>query len=108
MKLKHLFILLLMGVLAFACKDDDGDVCETSGLTYNNDIAAIINSNCVNAGCHNSDAATNGTFPMTNFAETEIAVGFNRIVGAINREQGFSEMPRGGDKLDQCLIDKIT
>ena len=97
-----------MGILAFACKDDDSDVCETSGLTYNNDIAAIINNNCVNAGCHDSNAAANATFPMTDFAETEIAVGFDRIVGAINHTTGFSPMPRGGDMLDQCVIDKIT
>ena len=107
MKIKYLFIFLLVG-FTMACGDDDGDVCETADLTYNNDIASIINSNCATAGCHNADAAANATFPMTDFAEVTVAVGFDRIVGAISHSNGFSAMPKNGDKLDQCVIDKVT
>jgi len=82
MKLKYLFVFLLVG-FTMAC-DDDGDVCDTADLTYNNDIATILNNNCVNAGCHDADAASANTFSMTNFAEVTVAVGFDRIKGAIN------------------------
>lgn len=106
MKLKYLFIFLLVG-FTMACGDDDGDVCDTADLTYNNDIATIINSNCATAGCHNVDAAAAGTFQMNDFTTTKAAVGFDRIKGAINHEATYSAMPKNGDKLDQCLIDKI-
>ena len=36
------------------------------------------------------------------------AAGFNKIVGAINHTTGFSAMPQGGDKLEQCDIDFLT
>jgi len=107
MKFKYLFVFLLLA-FTIACGDDEGDeVCETANLTYNNDIAAIINTNCALSGCHNADAALAGTLPMTNFTETTGGALFNRIVGAINHETGFSEMPRNADQLDQCLIDQI-
>lgn len=48
------------------------------------------------------------TFPMSNFEETSAAVGLGRIKGAINQEPNFSPMPQGGDKLEDCTIDKIS
>jgi len=45
---------------------------------------------------------------MSDFASTSIAVGFNRIIGAINHDDGFSPMPKGGSKVSDCDIDKMT
>jgi len=104
-----LVFLLSISFLAFvACGEDEMDTCETTGLTYTNDIAPIINGSCASAACHGSGTVT--TFPMGNYDETSTAVGFGRIVGAINHDEGFLPMPypEGSAKIEQCNIDKIT
>ena len=114
MKLNYLLFALVFGLFATACNSDDEAepetpaTCETTGLTYTNDIAAIINGSCAVAGCHNT--GTTSTFPMGTFAETSVAVGFGRIIGSINHEMDFLPMPypEGAEKLEQCTIDKIT
>lgn len=106
--MKIRFLLLTTALLFAACKDDDADLCDTTDLTYNNDIAAIINNSCTLSGCHASGTTT--TFPMGNYQKALVAVGFDRIIGAINHENGFEPMPypAGTAKLDQCDIDKLT
>lgn len=111
MKYKFLLFLLSSTLLVVAC-DDDGDsdpvACETTDLSYANGISSILNESCATAGCHNS--GTTSTFPMGNYEEVLVAVGFDRIIGAINHEEGFLPMPypSGSDQLVQCDIDKLT
>ena len=112
MKLKNLAFLAILGstLLFTACDDeemmDPADTCETEDLTYTNFAASLINGSCAVVGCHGE--GTNLTFEMHNYETAKIAVDFGRIVGAINHESGFSPMPRGGTKLNDCNIDKLT
>jgi len=111
MKLNYAFLIMLcLGLFLASCGDDEEEpaTCETADLTYTNDIASIINGSCAVSGCHNAGATA--TFAMSDFAETSAAVGFGRIVGAINHSDGFLPMPypSGSDKIAQCDIDKIT
>lgn len=112
--MKKLFplIILLTGILFIACGDDDPETdpetmdCESADLTYNNDIAAIINSSCAATNaCHGAN--TSSTFPLDTYNNVIDAPGFDRISGTINHESGFSPMPRNGNKLDDCTIEKI-
>ena len=78
-----------------------------STITYTNTVKAILDSSCATStACH--AASSSSTFPMSTYDATVAAVGLGRILGAINREPGFSAMPRNGDKLDQEKIDAIT
>jgi hypothetical protein len=109
MKLNTIFFLIMLGLIFVACDDEEmpmGMECETAGLTYTDDIASIINSTCALSGCHEMNSST--TFEMHDFATITAAVGFGRIIGAINQDAGFSPMPRGGEKLEDCTIDMIT
>ena len=76
-------------------------------ITYINTVKAILDNSCATSpACHAGN--TVASFPMSTYDESVEAVGFGRILGAINQEPGFSSMPRGGAKLDQALIDNIT
>ncbi len=102
-------VILSLGVFFIACGDDDDDnTCDTAGMTYNNDIATILNTNCAAAACHSAaDAGTNGS--LATYNDAVAFVGQGSLVGAINHTAGFAPMPYplGSDKLGDCLIDKI-
>lgn len=112
MKINVLLFLAMISIIYIACGDSEPDpmteTCETTDLSYTNDIAAIINGSCATSGCHEMDSST--TFEMHDYATSKAAVDFGRIVGAINHEEGFVPMPfpSGADKIEQCNIDKIT
>ena len=87
------------------CAGTPAEVAED--ITYTNTVKAILDSSCAtSAACHAANSAT--TFPMSNYDETVLAVGFGRILGAINQEPGFSAMPRNSDKIAQDRIDAIA
>ena len=103
-------ILAVLSVLAFivACTSDSEDPipCDTSGITYTNEIAAIFNSSCANSSaCHNANASS--TFSLANYANVESEIPNNRISGSINHRSGFDAMPKGASKLNDCTISKI-
>ncbi len=107
-KMKLLFAMLML-VGFIACSDDEDPTpmtCETDALTYNNAIADILNTSCATSSCHDSNTTT--TFSMANYTDALAAVGDGKIVGAINHESGFTQMPKDGTKLDDCTIDKLT
>jgi len=113
MKIRNLTLVAILGstLLFAACGDDEEmmdpmDTCETADLTYTNFAASLINGSCAVVGCHGE--GTTSTFPMNDYTTTNAAVGFGRILGAVNHSPGFSPMPKGGAKLSDCNIDKLT
>lgn len=104
----YLLTIILAGLFIVACGGDDDpmmNTCETEGLTYTNDIAAIVNSSCATSvACHGASTAY---FPMDNYASLTEHPDFGRLSGSINHSANFSPMPKGGNKLDDCTIDKI-
>ena len=102
-------LLLASACIVVSCGDDEEEpeTCETTGLTYDNYAKAFLASNCVSSGCHDADAVnTIGNYE--NYEDTKTAFEFGRVKGAINHEDGFSNMPKGEAKLDDCSIDKLS
>ncbi|RYE23870.1 MAG: hypothetical protein EOP51_09185 [Sphingobacteriales bacterium] len=82
-----------------------GTTCDTSNVTFAQTIKPIIDSKCATSGCH--DAATlAGGYNFTVYGGVRAAR--NRMVGAITWASGYSQMPKGMNKLDDCSIAKIT
>lgn len=109
MNLKLLYSMLFLGLVLFGCsKDDDDDACDTSNITYTNFIGSTFDNSCATSGCHVDGNEANAFFSLEGYEKSKAAADFGRIVGAVAHETDFSPMPKGGDKLDQCTIDKIT
>ncbi|MEE9437507.1 MAG: hypothetical protein V3V14_00820 [Saprospiraceae bacterium] len=98
-------ILFLGLVLTTSCNGGD-DECKTEDLTYTNFGKSFLNGNCASSGCHDSDALP-AVGKMDNYENAKTFIDFGRIKGAINHLEGFSNMPKGGDKLSDCNISKL-
>jgi len=114
LKLKNIgFSLILCAsvLVIFSCGEDEDPpetTCETEGLTYGNFAKDFIDQTCATSGCHDGEVATSMTFGMIDYESTKTAVDFGKIIGSINHQDGFSNMPRGEEKLDDCSIMKMT
>jgi len=97
-------------VLASCSKDVDEvlnpiDNCDKEAVSFQQDILQIFNTNC-NA-CH-SAASNFGGITLDNYDDAKKVVDGARLLGAINRDEGFSAMPQGASKLSDCSIDKVA
>lgn len=106
--MKNLFLLLSLSLIVVlpACQKESDDVpiedCENVDVTYNAVIVDIF-SGCQGSNCHGA-----GTGREMIDYETSVAFAMQgRIIGALNRDAGFSAMPRNGAMLEQCEIDQV-
>lgn len=110
---KQLYFLSFLAMLSFvavSCGDDEEpvDECVTTDLTYTNSVKALLDNSCASSACH-SAANKDVIGSLENYTDVkEFIDGGFPLIGAINHEEGVSNMPKGGSKLDQCDIDKIT
>ncbi len=101
-------ILLLFGLffILHSCTKDkvDASACNTTEVTYTDEIASIMNASCAIPGCHNGDQPP----LLVDFTSTSTASTGSSFLPRIRHDEGFSAMPPDGSKLDQCEIDIIT
>jgi hypothetical protein len=108
-------VLILLGVVLIfqGCYYDKASqlypapYCDTTSITFSGTITPIFSSNCI-SGCH--DAATQaGGYDFSTYAGIKASiVPSNRLIGAINQQNGYYAMPQSGGKLSSCDIDKIN
>lgn len=109
MKLNLILSLFILGLCLVACGDEEEPAsCDTSAVTYTNSISAIFNASCATTGCHVDGNEAAALFSLNGYEKSKLASEGGRIVGSINHDDNFSAMPRGGDKLAACDIDKVT
>ncbi len=78
--------------------------CDTSNISYSNDVWPIINNNCTD--CHGGSAPA-GNIGLENHDQIKIVADNGKLLGTINHEDGYSPMPKGGGKLADCSRLKI-
>lgn len=108
-------IIILTGCAAVtlsACYKNDletlsGTVgCNTTNISYANDVKVMISTNCAVSGCHDAGAAT--TFTLTSYDDVKTIADDGRFLKSIRHDQGVSAMPKSSSKLSQCNIDKVA
>lgn len=80
----------------------DGNNCDTSAVSYNDDISLIFQNSCTSSGCHA------GTSPAANLDLTDynqVKNSASKIVDRINGNGAL--MPQGGPALSDCKILQI-
>lgn len=78
--------------------------CDTTGVTYSGTVLPLLQSNCL--GCHNQ-AGGQGGIILEGHANTVIRVNDGSLMGAISHASGYSPMPKSGQKLAACDIQRI-
>lgn len=107
---KNLIILLFASMFAGCYYDNREDLypaivsCDTAAVTYSGKVLAIIQSNCY--GCHGS-GSTLGNVNLDGYSNLKTYADNGKLVGVIEHQDGFSPMPQGGSKLNDCDISVV-
>ena len=100
-------IIVVFVISLDSCYYDKGDVlggvCDTTSVTYSNQVRSIIDLNCID--CHGQAGSANPK--LDTYDEVLIQVQNGSFLGSIKHEQGYSPMPKNSSQLDQCQISKV-
>lgn len=94
---------ILQGALNLEC-DENAGVCNTTEVSFSTHIQPVLQNNCV--GCHSGNAPSGGV-RLSTYAEVKQVADDGRLYGAVSWQEGFVNMPFGGNQLPQCTIDQI-
>ena len=100
----------LLAAMIASCTPE-GDLttydCSSTAPTYTAIIKPVLDAKCATSGCHNASSAKSG-FDLSTYATCKTASEDAAFRGAIQHISGFSNMPRGGDKLDEPTVKIIS
>jgi hypothetical protein len=82
----------------------DSVSCDTTNVSFSATVSPIIQTYCV--GCHNATLASGG-IQLANHTQVAAVASSGMLYGAIAHQPGYSAMPQGGAKLDNCKISQI-
>jgi hypothetical protein len=102
-----LLILLLSTVIFLSCvSNNESDLygtpdCDTTNVTWNSKISAIMKVNCV--VCHGEEVSYNGV-RHDSYKSEMIVVNDGRLRGVVNHLNGYAKMPKDRGKLPACEL----
>ena len=115
MSKKTLFIILfligLLTILPQACENNNEldlygvQVCDTTNVTWDSKIAAILKKNCVE--CHGKGLSYNGVRHDSYAAELKV-VNDGRLRRVINESDPSKRMPKDRGRLPDCELSLIN
>lgn len=82
-----------------------GGPCDASNVTYSGTVNPMLQQyGCI--GCHSGVSASAGIL-LDSYASVKTQINNGKLWGSINNSSGFSAMPKGGNKMTGCDINKI-
>ena len=112
--IKTLFTIAFVSIAFSACFYDKADVvypttasvCDTTNVTYSNQIVSILNAQC--NYCHGAAAnSMGGGIYLNTYAALKPYVNNGSFINSILQNGKASAMPKNGAKMDNCSILKI-
>ena len=81
--------------------------CDTTNVTYSNHVSKIISSRCL--GCHSDASYVNygGGVQLEGYNNVKSSAENGGLIGSITHDPGYSAMPKGASKMDDCKIEQI-
>ena len=83
----------------------DSNVCDTADYTFSGFIIPLLTDNGCK-GCHQGSVPSGGV-GLDDYTGVRAAVDNGALLGSISHANSFSNMPKGGNKLDSCSIAKV-
>ena len=108
--MKKLFIIVAVSLLAFSCYWENEETlypiidqeCDTTQVSYTEDIAPMLATYCYSCHSNLNAPSFGGNIKLEDY--DDVSSFSSTILGSIRHEQGFQPMPKGGARLNDCLI----
>lgn len=102
--------LLLVVLFTSSCYYDKSEilypqtVCDTATVTYSTSVTPILSSNCIS--CHGGSTPS-AAIKLDTYLDVKRQVDNGRLWGVVSWAPGYAAMPKNGNKLNNCNLEKI-
>ena len=110
-------VLTIISIFVYNCRYDNEEelyaetdpeeICDTLNVRYSLSIQPILSANCYSCHSNTTSGAFGSGINLESHSGLVEVAHSGRLTGAITHSPGFSAMPQGGTKLDDCSINKI-
>lgn len=81
--------------------------CDTTNITYTLSVIPIFNNHCLSCHSNSTAAAYGANIRLENYTDVKARVDDGKLWGSISHSTGFSPMPKGSSKLNECKLSII-
>jgi hypothetical protein len=81
--------------------------CDTSDVTFSSSVQPVLQQNCLSCHANNTASSLGGNIKLEDYEDVKLRADDGRLLGTISHESGYSPMPRGAAKLNDCTISII-
>lgn len=81
--------------------------CDTSSITFSGSVSSVLSQYCFSCHSNNNAAAYGGNIRLEDYPDVKTQADNGRLLGAIQHLPGYSAMPKGAGKLNDCTIHTI-
>lgn len=98
---------VLASMLSACYYDNEEDLygvsttCDTMNVTFSGTINPVIQQKCIS--CHGGSGASGGV-RLDSYEEVKVYADNGKLYGSISHASGYSPMPSGQPKLDDCTL----
>lgn len=78
--------------------------CDTTNITYNLSVKPILNNYCLSCHSNSTAASLGGNIKLENYVDVKLRADNGSLLGSVKQAGGFSPMPKGSSKLDDCKL----
>jgi hypothetical protein len=81
--------------------------CDTLNITFTNSVSPILDNSCLTCHANSVAASSGGNIKLENYADVKVQADNHKLLGSVAHENGYSPMPLGTAKLEDCKISII-
>ena len=113
--MRILIFLLLIAAATSGCYYDSEEYlypsvntnCDTANVTFARSVKPILQQSCFSCHGNGTAASFGNNIKLEDHADVKAQADNGKLYGAIAQLSGYSPMPKGGGKLDDCKINTI-
>jgi len=81
--------------------------CDTLNVTFTLSVQPILSNFCLSCHSNSTAASYGGNIRLENYDDVKLRADNGSLLGSLSHANGFSPMPKGSSKLDNCQISVI-
>jgi len=113
--MKGTFAVATIIMLTWSCYYDNEEFlypklsnsCDTTGVTFSSSVQPVLQQYCYTCHSNGSAASFGGNIKLEDYADVKISADNGKLYGSVAHLPGYSAMPKGGAKIDDCNISII-
>jgi hypothetical protein len=113
--MKRIILFTSLMILACTCYYDSEEflypklssLCDTTNVEFSSSIKPVLQQYCLTCHSNSSALSFGGNIMLEDHADVKIRADNGELYGSVAHLPGYSPMPKGGSKIDDCNISVI-